>query len=101
MEQVDPPVDNETEEGYRPQRISKGGKHDLRARWAEGHMGWEARSASSCMCTVYPQGRLGLEMDELYAHVSSACTDQEVDRKEQDFPALGPLQSCPSGGRIP
>lgn len=73
VEQVDPPVDSETEECYRRQSRSEGGKHDLGTRWAKGQMGWEARS----MCTVY-QVRLGLKMDDLYAHVSSsACTDQE------------------------
>lgn len=62
VEQVDPLVDNETEASYRPQSTSKGGKHDLRTRWATNGVGSEV-GPTLCMCTVDPQLRLGLEMD--------------------------------------
>lgn len=69
MEQTDPLVDKESEECYRPQSTLKGSKHNLRTRWATHGVGSEVHM-SSCMCTVYPQFRLGLEMGGAYTQLS-------------------------------
>lgn len=110
VKQVDPPVANETEECGRPQSTSKGGKHDLRARWAANGVGSEAHMSFVCgwdtvrMCTVYPQVRLALETGDSCMHsCPSACTDQEggeeMDSREQDCPALAPcILDPPKGG---
>lgn len=71
---------NETEECYRPQSPSKGGKHDPGTRWAKGQVGWEARSTSSCVCAMYLWVRLGLEMDALYVHILPALTGKAAQR---------------------
>lgn len=54
------------------------------------------------MGTEYLRVRLGLEMEELDTHASSACTDQEggqeVASRKQDFPALVPCIPDPQEG---